>query len=160
MSWVVLVLLVAGLGLAFFAALARRQELVRMRDKVAARDEAVRHGADKARLQYPVVDLSRCLGCGTCVMSCPEDGVLELVHGQAMVVRGARCQGIAACAPERPAGAITVTLADGRQLPARLLGRHEVNDIALLKVDASDLPMPAVSLTEVPAALERLPRRP
>ena len=43
---------------------------------------------------------------------------------------------------------ITVTLADGRQLPAKLLGRHEVNDIALLKVEASGLPVPSIRDTK------------
>ena len=83
-----------------------------MEDSVRVRERAVSAGADKARLQHPVIDLTRCLGCATCVSSCPEEGVLELVHGQAVVVRGARCQGVAACARECPVGAITVTLAD------------------------------------------------
>jgi dihydropyrimidine dehydrogenase (NAD+) subunit PreT len=61
---------------------------------------------------HPVIDLSRCLGCGTCVEACPEDQVLELVHGQAAVIHGARCEGVAACARECPVGAITVTIAD------------------------------------------------
>ena len=115
MSLFVLVVLVVASGLAFATAVARRLELRRMHGQVKARDEAIEHGAAKAQLQHPVVDLSRCLGCGTCVMSCPEDGVLELVHGQAMVVRGARCQGISACARECPVGAITVTLADVKE---------------------------------------------
>ncbi|MEM7200614.1 MAG: NAD(P)-binding domain-containing protein [Planctomycetota bacterium] len=79
---------------------------------VEERDHAVAIGADKAQLQYPDIDLSRCLGCGTCVDVCPEDGVLELVHGQAVVVNGGRCQGIAACERECPVGAITMTLGD------------------------------------------------
>ena len=79
---------------------------------VRDRERAVRSGSEKARLQHPVVDLSRCLGCGTCVAACPEDGVLELVHGQAMVVNGARCVGVSACERECPVGAIAVTLGD------------------------------------------------
>ena len=81
-----------------------------MRRTVEERDDAIRLGAGEAQLQHPVVDLSRCLGCATCVAVCPEDGVLEIVHGQAQVVNGARCVGVSACERECPVGAITVTL--------------------------------------------------
>ncbi len=121
MSWTLLVALVAALGVALLVAIARRNELAHMRARVSKRERAVRSGADKAQLQHPVVDLSRCLGCGTCVAACPEEGVLELVHGQAVVVNGARCVGHAACERECPVGAITVTLAnleERRDVPA------------------------------------------
>ena len=112
MSWFVLIGLVSILGLSLFAIAQRRGELARMRGVLREREEAVRVGAHKAQLQHPLIDLSRCLGCATCVAACPEDGILEIVHGQAVVVRGARCQGIAACERECPVGAIQVTLAD------------------------------------------------
>ncbi|MCA8958298.1 MAG: NAD(P)-binding domain-containing protein [Planctomycetes bacterium] len=112
MSWAILGILVLGLGLWLAASLARRAELGRMARSVAAREQALRQGSAAAQLQHPVIDLSRCLGCATCVAVCPEDGVLDVVHGQAMVVNGARCVGVAACARECPAGAITVTLGD------------------------------------------------
>lgn len=38
------------------------------------------------------------------------------------------------------AGAITVTLNDGREMPAKLIGQDPNTDLALIKVDASDLP--------------------
>ncbi len=112
MSWFVLTLLTVVLSLALGGALARRREWLRMQATLRDRERAVRMGSDKAQLQHPVVDLTRCLGCATCVASCPEDGVLELVHGQAMVVNGARCVGVSACERECPVGAITVTLGD------------------------------------------------
>jgi thioredoxin reductase/Pyruvate/2-oxoacid:ferredoxin oxidoreductase delta subunit len=99
-------------ALALGAALVRRQELLRTREVLALRRRAERSGAAEPRLQHPVIDLSRCLGCGTCVAACPEDGVLELVHGQAVVVRAARCVGVAACERECPVGAVTVTVAN------------------------------------------------
>ncbi|MEM8882747.1 MAG: NAD(P)-binding domain-containing protein [Planctomycetota bacterium] len=115
MSWTLLASLVGILGATLLVRLARRAELARMHTNVRAREEAVEAGADEAKLQHPIVDLTRCLGCGTCVAVCPENQVLELVHGQAMVVNGARCVGHAVCEEECPVGAITVTLADAAE---------------------------------------------
>src|SRR5262245_59616868 len=110
MSWTLLCGLVLALGIALLAAILRRAELARMQARVRERDRTVRSGGAEAMLRHPVVDLSRCLGCGTCVAACPEDGVLELVHGHAMIVNGARCVGHGTCERECPVGAITVTL--------------------------------------------------
>jgi thioredoxin reductase len=115
MTWFLLLGVTLTLGLSYLVAASRRAELARMESTLRERDRAVAAGDERERLRHPVIDLTRCLGCATCVSACPEDGVLELVHGQALVVRGARCQGIAACARECPVGAITVTLADLRE---------------------------------------------
>jgi serine protease Do len=42
----------------------------------------------------------------------------------------------------RDPSVITVTLADGRRFVAELLGRDEIRRLAMLKIDASDLPVP------------------
>ena len=114
MSWTLLLGLVLALCIALLAALTRRIELAGMERRLERRERARREGSE-ARFHHPVVDLSRCLGCGTCVAACPEDNVLELVHGQAVVVNGARCRGHAACERECPVGAISVTVADLEQ---------------------------------------------
>ncbi|GJM23082.1 MAG: hypothetical protein DHS20C15_29970 [Planctomycetota bacterium] len=112
MSWTLLIAVVLVLGLALATLLWRRAELARLEAGLAERREAVQLGTHKARLQHPVIDLSRCLGCSTCLDVCPEDDVLQMLHGQAAVVNGARCAGVGACARECPVGAISLTLAD------------------------------------------------
>ncbi|MGE3174259.1 MAG: NAD(P)-binding domain-containing protein [Planctomycetota bacterium] len=111
MTHELLLILPIALGILTAALLLRRSALRQMQRAVQERDRALQAGAT-ARLQHPVVDLSRCLGCGTCVRACPEEGVLELVHGQAMVVAGARCVGHGVCESSCPVDAITVTLGD------------------------------------------------
>ncbi len=112
MSWTLLSGVVFLLGLSLFAQISRRSELKRMRRSVKQRDRVVGQNGTIAQLQHPVIDLTRCLGCGTCIAACPEDGVLDLVHGQAMVVNGSNCKGIAACERECPVSAITITISN------------------------------------------------
>lgn len=109
MSWLLLVFVIAALALAIFA---RRRDLAALSTALGERRVARSRGSDKARLQYPHVDLSNCIGCGLCVAACPEEGVLEMVHGQALVVHGARCVGHGRCASACPVGAIALTLGD------------------------------------------------
>ncbi|MEQ1894542.1 MAG: NAD(P)-binding domain-containing protein, partial [Planctomycetota bacterium] len=111
MSWILLLGIVLALGLAFLATLSRQGELKRMQRSLVQRERASRATSSEL-LRHPLVDLSRCLGCGTCVTACPEDDVLALVHGQAVVVNGTRCVGHRACERECPVGAITVTVAN------------------------------------------------
>jgi thioredoxin reductase/ferredoxin len=108
----VLVTVVVGLALTLGLLALRRAESARLQETLAERDRARASGSHRARLQHPHIDLSRCIGCGTCVAACPEEGVLELAHGQAVVVHGARCVGHGRCAAECPVGAIALTLGD------------------------------------------------
>lgn len=109
LSLALLIVVIAALA---FASLARRRELAAMRASLTEVARAKERGSAKARLQHPHVDLSRCIGCAACVRACPEDGVLEIVHGQALVAHGARCVGHGACATACPVGAIALTLGD------------------------------------------------
>jgi thioredoxin reductase/Pyruvate/2-oxoacid:ferredoxin oxidoreductase delta subunit len=112
MTWALLGAVLIAIGIAVLARFAHRRELMRMVGAISRQRAHQRAGDAAARVQEPVIDLSRCLGCATCVAVCPEGGVLEIVHGQAVVSNGARCQGIAACERECPAGAIEVRLAN------------------------------------------------
>lgn len=128
MSWTILIGLFIALLLAVLVAAFRRAELERMERRVEELRASKANDSHKARLAYPHVDLSRCVGCGTCVRACPEEGVLSLIHGQAIVVHGARCVGHGRCAEECPTDAISIAIADSesrRDIPA-LDGRFEV----------------------------------
>lgn len=102
MTWILLGSIAMVLALALAAAWHRRADLRRQADALAERRDAAQRPATAPPLQVPVIDLERCLGCGTCVKACPEDGVLQLVHGQAAVVQASACVGHAHCVAECP----------------------------------------------------------
>ena len=74
--------------------------------------EAVALGIDKPRAQFPFIDQANCIGCGSCVLACPEGDVLGVVLGKATVINGMRCVGHGLCEPACPVGAIEVGLGD------------------------------------------------
>jgi thioredoxin reductase/NAD-dependent dihydropyrimidine dehydrogenase PreA subunit len=59
---------------------------------------------------HPFIDLDSCIGCGSCVSSCPEHGVLGLVNMQAALVQPDHCVGHGKCEVACPVGAITLVL--------------------------------------------------
>lgn len=119
MTWTLLVILVVALSAALLVLWHKRTESTRLAQGLQEREKARVQGTHRARLQYPQVDLSRCIGCGSCVAACPEEGVLGLVHGQAVVLHGARCVGHGRCAQACPVNALAVTLGD-------LSERHDI----------------------------------
>ena len=75
-------------------------------------------GAPKA--QHPYIDPTRCIGCGTCTMVCPEGDVLGMLGGKATLTNGQRCIGHGLCAAACPVGAITMVMASpgaGAEMP-------------------------------------------
>ena len=125
MTLTLLLLLTAGLVVTVTVLLTRRHEVHAIESHLEERRQARQKGSHHARLLYPHVDLSRCIGCGTCITACPEEGVLELIHGQALVVHGARCVGHGRCAAECPVGGIALTLGDlGNRRDIPVVGPH------------------------------------
>ncbi len=121
MSWFLATTPALVIALVVLALLRRRDELRSFARNHRERAEAKEKGSHKARLQYPDINLSQCIGCGTCIRACPEEGVLTLLHGQAVVVHGARCVGHGRCADACPTAGIALTLGDlgdRKDLPA------------------------------------------
>ncbi|MDE3216591.1 MAG: NAD(P)-binding domain-containing protein, partial [Gemmatimonadota bacterium] len=63
---------------------------------------------DAAAAPKALVRADMCVGCGTCVASCPEPGAITL-RGKLAVVDDALCQGHGECVRGCPVGAILVT---------------------------------------------------
>jgi len=59
---------------------------------------------------HPVIDRSRCLGCGACVDACPEKNVLGLIVGKAELITPANCIGHGACKDACPFDAIQLVI--------------------------------------------------
>ncbi len=66
-------------------------------------------GAVEEGQPRPVINAGLCIGCGTCVDSCPETGTLALVQGKALLAHPDRCVGHADCVRVCPTSAITLT---------------------------------------------------
>lgn len=76
----------------------------------------VSHGAaDTSGKPRPVINASLCIGCGSCVEACPEQGTLELVSGKAILAHPERCTGHAKCVTACPTSGITLAFGNARQ---------------------------------------------
>ncbi|MEZ5391378.1 MAG: NAD(P)-binding domain-containing protein [Bryobacterales bacterium] len=63
--------------------------------------------ADPGQLR-PVINASLCIGCGTCVDVCPEQGALSVAGGKAILSGPEKCTGHAKCKDACPTSAIAL----------------------------------------------------
>ncbi len=94
----------------------RRKRLER-RSHHAQRQSQIAGHQEQASL-HPVIDPSRCIGCGSCVKACPEEPehhVLGIIGGRAQLVGPGECIGHGACRAACPVDAITLVFGSERR---------------------------------------------
>ncbi len=94
-----------------------RQRRIHQRH-LAAQEESISAGLIEPASLHPVIDESRCLGCGSCVAACPETShhdVLGLINGKAVLVGPSECIGHGACKTVCPFDAITLVFGTERR---------------------------------------------
>lgn len=83
------------------------------RKRTEARSRATKAAAEEAGLLeppslHPIIDPAKCLGCGSCVKACPEDDIIGMINGKALLVEPTHCIGHGACREACPYDAITL----------------------------------------------------
>lgn len=113
-----LIIFVYGVPAALlFVGYLRRRRRLEARS-AAAHELARASGLKEPPSLHPVVDPSRCIGCGTCVKVCPEQPehhVLGIIGGRAELVSPADCIGHGACRTACPVEAITLVFGTERR---------------------------------------------
>lgn len=70
--------------------------------------EVTEAGMTEPASLHPVIEASKCLGCGACVAACPEGKILGLIKGKAQLIHPTKCIGHGACKVACPFDAITL----------------------------------------------------
>jgi thioredoxin reductase (NADPH) len=81
-------------------------------------EESIAAGMTEPASLHPLIDASKCLGCGACVKACPETPhheVLGLINGKAVLVGPTDCIGHGACKVVCPFDAITLVFGTERR---------------------------------------------
>ncbi len=94
-----------------------RQQRIEARHR-RAHEESVAAGMTEPASLHPLIDASKCLGCGACVKACPEQPhheVLGLINGKAVLVGPTDCIGHGACKIVCPFDAITLVFGTERR---------------------------------------------
>lgn len=64
---------------------------------------------------HPLIDPTRCLGCGACISACPEGSIIGLIAGKANLIDPGSCIGHGACATACPHSAIELVFGSAKR---------------------------------------------
>ncbi len=81
----------------------------------AIKSAAVDAGLTEPSSLHPIIDPSKCLGCGNCTLACPEGDILGLIGGKAELIEPTHCIGHGACAASCPTNAITLVFGTAKR---------------------------------------------
>src|SRR6266403_1145070 len=103
--------------LAIVAAYVRRQRRIYARHR-RTQEDSVAAGMTEPASLHPLINDSKCLGCGACVKAGPESShhdVLGLINGKAVLIGPTDCIGHGACKTACPFDAITLVFGTARR---------------------------------------------
>jgi thioredoxin reductase/Pyruvate/2-oxoacid:ferredoxin oxidoreductase delta subunit len=78
-------------------------------------EAATQAGLNDPPSLHPVIDLIRCIGCGSCVTACPEGDILGVINGKSRLVNPSHCIGHGACKQACPTKAIELVFGTERR---------------------------------------------
>ena len=81
-------------------------------------EESVAAGMTEPASLHPLIDTSKCVGCGACVKACPKTShhdVLGLINGKAVLIGPTECIGHGTCKSVCPFDAITLVFGTERR---------------------------------------------
>lgn len=97
----------------YFVARRRREDTA-----IRAAEEAIAASMTEPPSLHPVIDPTKCIGCGSCVAACPEQHahpVLGMIRAKARLVGPSNCIGHGACQKACPVDAIALVFGTERR---------------------------------------------
>jgi putative YpdA family bacillithiol system oxidoreductase len=80
---------------------------------------------------HPFIEAPLCVGCGSCVSACPEQGALAVISGKAILADADKCLGHGDCVQACPTGAITLVRgANSRLVEVPNINHHFETNVA------------------------------
>ena len=111
-GWYIAVLLIIIVVFVFPSYRAFKREEEEAREALASAMASGKHEPVSIR---PYVNPERCMGSGACVRACPEGKILQVIDGQAQIVKGSACVGHGACVRACPVDAIELVFGSERR---------------------------------------------